>query len=296
MRGMDAFIVPAVLAVVALALVAKSVVVVPNGKAFVIGRLGRAERMLPPGLHLVVPFINTVIARLPAGVQELDVAPGAGELRDGTGVAVRGTIRYRVTNAVTAINDVADYRQALPQLARTHWLNALAQADLNTARDLLPAAVPHMQTAARTWGIEIDSATPLLDFSDDAVAALRVQAQEARHVRVREWLAARGEAPRPGGVPTAAQDAAYEAWATAPADSGVDPTPEMAPDSPRPASGPAGLRVAVARATLASGASGPVEIDGRERLARNTSSGVIQPGFRCVVEGEDGDALLVRPL
>ena len=292
---MDAWIVPAIVAMLALAIVAKSVLLVPTGTTVVVGRLGRAERTLGAGLHLVVPFVSSVMARLPAGTQELDVPPGVGRLRDGTGVSVRGSVRYRMTNAVAAINDVADYRHSVSQLARTHWLNALAQADLNSARDALPAAIPHMQSAARTWGIEIEGATPLLDFSDAAVAELREEALQARHGRVRDWLAERGQSPGPDGVPSADQDAAYEAWATAPADLGAALPAETRAAS-APASGPSGLRVAVARATLSPGSSGAVEIDGRERLARNMSSGLIQPGFRCLVEGEDGETLIVRPL
>ena len=74
----------------------------------------------------------------------------------------------------------------------------------------------------------------------------------------------------------------------APADVGTEPSP--------PAPGLSGLSVAVARVALAPGGTGTVEIDGRQRMARNGSSGVIQAGFRCVVEREDDDTLIVRPL
>ena len=119
---MDVLIVPAILAVIALALIAKSVLVVPKGTSVVFGKLGRADRTLGPGLHIVVPFITSVMARLPAGEQELDVPAAAGQLRDGTGASVRGTVRYRMADAAKAMNDVADYRKAVAQLASTHWL------------------------------------------------------------------------------------------------------------------------------------------------------------------------------
>ena len=293
---MEAAIVPAVLAVIALALIARSVLVVPKGRTFVLGKLGRAERTLESGLHIVVPFITTVMARLPAGDQELDVPPAAGQLRDGTGTSVRGTVRYRMPDPVKALNDVADYRQAMAQVASTYWLRALEGSDMAGCRDALPSAIPHMQIAARKWGIEIVGATPLLDFSSDAVASLRQEALLRRHERVREWLSERGESPGPDGVPTAAQDTAYEAWATAPADLGDSTPPETSADAAPPAPGLSGLSVAVARVSLAPGGTGTIDIDGRERVARNASSGVIQAGFRCVVEREDGDTLIVRPL
>jgi regulator of protease activity HflC (stomatin/prohibitin superfamily) len=56
--------------VIALALIAKSVLIVPKGMNVVVGKLGRAERTVGPGFHIVVPFISTVVARLPAGEQE----------------------------------------------------------------------------------------------------------------------------------------------------------------------------------------------------------------------------------
>ena len=293
---MDVAIVPAIFAVIALALIAKSVLIVPKGMNIVVGKLGRAERTLGPGFHIVVPFISTVMARLPAGEQELDVPAAAGQLRDGTGASVRGTVRYRMTDAAKAMNDVADHRKAVAQLASTHWLRAVEHADMAGARDALPSAIPHMQTAARNWGIEIVGATPLLDFSSDAVAALRAEALQSRHERIREWLSERGESPGPDGVPTAAQDAAYQAWATAPADLSDGTPADQRLDLSPAAPGLSGLSVAVARVSLAPGGTGAVEIDGRERLARNASSSVIQAGFRCVVEREDGDTLIVRPL
>ena len=52
-----------VLTVFAVAVFSKSVIVVPNGEAWVLERLGRYDRTLPPGLHVIFPFTDRVAFR-----------------------------------------------------------------------------------------------------------------------------------------------------------------------------------------------------------------------------------------
>ena len=55
---MVGLIVVAVLVVVALALAAKTIKVIPQARAAVLERLGRYHRTLEPGLNLITPFID----------------------------------------------------------------------------------------------------------------------------------------------------------------------------------------------------------------------------------------------
>jgi regulator of protease activity HflC (stomatin/prohibitin superfamily) len=203
----------AIVVIIVLAVLARSIVVVPRDRVFVISVLGRPTRGLSAGMHFVTPIVTTVAARVPVDEQTLEVPDTGGHLRDGTAMVVKGSIRYRVTNPLVAITDVADYRRALAEVAQTHWRRALeTTSDVVRVDAALRTALPAIQSAAASWGIEAIDATTMMTMSEDGVRQLQQRAALEREQRVLAWLGERSESPGPDGRPTAAQLAAYKAW------------------------------------------------------------------------------------
>ena len=200
------------LMIVVIIVLAKSVVVVPRGKVFVISLLGRPARVLNAGMNFVTPIVTSVAGKVSVDEQTLDVPETGAHLQDGTAVRVKGSIRYRVTNALVAIKDVDDYQRALSELAGTHWRRALESSDVVHVEEALRAALPAIRTSAATWGIEVIDATTLMTMSEDGMRELEQRAALERESRVLAWLGERGESPGPDGRPTTAQHAAYKAW------------------------------------------------------------------------------------
>jgi regulator of protease activity HflC (stomatin/prohibitin superfamily) len=198
--------------IVVIVILAKAIVYVPRGKVYVIAYLGRPVGALNSGWHLTPAFVARVIGKVPVDEQTLDVPETASHLRDGTAVAVRGSIRYRVTNALVAVTAVADYQRALAEVAQTHWRRALESTDVTGFEAALRIALPAIQSAAATWGIEAIDATTLMTMSDDGMRQLQQLAAAERDQRVLAWIRERGESPGPDGHPTAAQRTAYETW------------------------------------------------------------------------------------
>lgn len=296
--------------IVAIILVAKSVVVVPRGRVYVLSRLGRPTgQVLNAGLHVVPPFVTGVAGNLPVDEQTLEVPDAGGRLRDGTAVTVTGSIRYRVTNPLVAINDVADYQHALAEVARTHWRRALESSDTVRFNTALAEALPAIRAAAATWGLEVIDATTRATMSEDGVRQLEQQASLERDARVLDWLEEREESPGPDGRPTAAQHAAYRTWmdqAVAAHRTEVDAAARAAGQpvassadaaaSPFQGAAPTALTFAVAQTAIPARGTGRVEANGRDWPAQNHSTVAILAGFRCIVERQDGDTLIVRPM
>jgi regulator of protease activity HflC (stomatin/prohibitin superfamily) len=301
------------LMIVAIVLVAKSVVVVPRGQVYVVATLGRATRVLNAGLHVVVPFLNMIVGKVPVDERTLDVPDTGGRLQDGTAVTVKGSVRYRVTQPLVAINDVDDYEHALAELTQTHWRRALETSDVVGFKAALDAALPAVRTAALSWGVETIDATPVAAVSEEGVRQLEARAARERDARVLEWLEERDESPGPDGRPTAAQHAAFKAWMEqavaqhreeieaarraeqAASQRGPAIEAAAAPSTFQRAT-PSAISFAVARSAIPAGGTGRVEANGREWTAENSSSVAILAGFRCVVERQDGDTLIVRPM
>ena len=262
------------MAIVAMILVAKSVVVVPPGQVYVVGTLGKANRVLQAGLHILPPFVTAIVGRVPVSEQTLDVAETGGRMKDGQTAAVSGTVRYTVTEPLLAINDVDDYQRATAQLTATHWRAAIEASD-----------GAHLRAALE------------------------------RQARVLAWLAEREEEPADSGHPSAEQERAFTRWMQeaveehreeieaalrdrhAPA---VTNDPFVPPGADADAAfrgaAPGAIAFAVARSPIPPVGTGRVEAGGREWAARNESTVAIVAGFRCVVERQDGDSLIVRPL
>ena len=301
------------LAIVAILAVAKSVVLVPAGQMYVVATLGKANRVLRPGLHIVPPFVTTIAGKVPVTVQTIDIPETGARLTDGTGAAVKGTVRYRVTEPLIAINDVEDYTQAIAQVTATHWRAAIEASDASTLRTALDGAIDPIGKAAASWGITVEDVAPQMNLSDASVREIEQRAARERQQRVLEWLAGREEEPAAPGRPSPDQERAFERWMqegveehrdeieaarrAEPASAALDPFSRPAVEAGAfGGAAPTAIAFAVARTAIPPDGNGRVEASGREWAARNESTVAIVAGFRCVVERQDGDTLVVRPM
>lgn len=200
-----------VMMVVLIVILANGIVFVPRKKTYVVAYLGRVARALPPGMHVVPAFITRVVARVPMDEQTIDVPETSGHLGDGTPVSVKGSLRYRVVDPLVAVKDVADYRQALVEVTRTHWTREIEGHDDVVAFDpTLKEALPAIRSAAATWGVEAIEAVGLTTISEDGMRELRMRAALEREQRVLEWLEQHNVSPGHDGRPTPEQAAAYD--------------------------------------------------------------------------------------
>lgn len=136
-----------------------ALITVPAGAAAVVTRLGRYRCTLPPGRHLLAPGLDRVQALVPTEPQELP-ARFVVATRDDRSVAVECTLRVTVTDARAAVFEVADYRQALNQLASTVARTIVAELDfvdaLTACGELGSAIDATLNEVAPRWGLRIE--------------------------------------------------------------------------------------------------------------------------------------------
>ena len=145
---------------------------------------------------------------------------------------------------------------------------------------------------------------------------LEQRAALERQARVLAWLAEREEEPADQARPSAEQERAFARWMQEAVEEHREeieaalraerhaPTmttnpfarPGAEADAAFRGAAPSAIAFAVARSPIPPDGIGRVEADGREWAARNESTAAIVAGFRCVVERQDGDTLIVRPL
>lgn len=133
-------------------------VIVPEGRAAVIERGGRFRAVLGPGRHFVLPFADTVRARVDLGDQVLSAPPRVIEAGDGREVLIGFEVVFAVTDPRLATYGISNPAIAIEQLTTT----ALRQeASLTTAERAVTAPAELHRTVwtvlhdtTGRWGIE----------------------------------------------------------------------------------------------------------------------------------------------
>ena len=107
------------LALLAVIVVAKAATIVPQQAAFVVERLGKYNKTLQAGFHILVPFVDRVAYRHTLKEQPIDVAEQVCITKDNVQVTVDGILYLKVLDPERGSYGVANYEFAIQQLAQT---------------------------------------------------------------------------------------------------------------------------------------------------------------------------------
>ena len=111
------FIVIILLAIMALIVIAKTAIVVPQQSAFVVERLGRYSGTLDAGFHILLPFVDVIRYKHSLKEQARDIPEQVCITRDNVQVGVDGVLYLKVLNPERASYGITDYMFAISQLA-----------------------------------------------------------------------------------------------------------------------------------------------------------------------------------
>jgi regulator of protease activity HflC (stomatin/prohibitin superfamily) len=157
---MEVLIILAVVAVVVLITLAKTIRIVPQAQSAVVERLGRYSRTLTPGLTLVVPFIDRIRALIDLREQVVSFPPQPVITEDNLVVNIDSVIYFQVTDAKSATYEIANYIQAIEQLTVTTLRNVIGGMALEktlTSRDEINGQLRGvLDEATGKWGIRVN--------------------------------------------------------------------------------------------------------------------------------------------
>src|SRR5438876_5044148 len=157
---MVAWIVIAIVAVIVLVTLARTVRIVPQARAGVVERLGRYSRTLTPELAMVVPFIDRVRPLLDLREQVVSFPPQPVITEDNLVVNIDSVIYFQVTDAKSATYEIANYIQAIEQLTVTTLRNVVGGMDLEqtlTSReDINQQLRGVLDEATGKWGVRVN--------------------------------------------------------------------------------------------------------------------------------------------
>jgi regulator of protease activity HflC (stomatin/prohibitin superfamily) len=181
-------VVALILAVLAIVVVAKTAVVVPQQNAFVVERLGKYHTTLRAGFHVLVPFVDNIRYRHDLRELAVDIPEQICITRDNVQVGVDGVLYMQVLDAERASYGAANYEFAISQLAQTTLRSEVGKIELDRTFEERTSiniqVVNELDKASDPWGIkvlryEIKNINP----PTDVVAAMEKQMRAEREKR-----------------------------------------------------------------------------------------------------------------
>ncbi len=184
---MDNFVQIAVIAVAGIfviSTIARAIKIVPQASAFIVERLGRYDRTMRAGLHLVVPFIDKVRAGVDLREQVVSFPPQSVITSDNLVVEIDTVIYFQVTEPKSAVYEIANYINGVEQLTVTTLRNVVGTMDLEqtlTSRDQINGQLRGvLDEATGKWGlrvnrVELKTIEPPVSIKDSMEKQMRAE-------------------------------------------------------------------------------------------------------------------------
>lgn len=131
---------------------------VPQQQAWVLERLGKFDRVLQPGLNILIPIIERVAYKHTLKEQAMDVHAQTAISKDNVTLQIDGVLYVKIVDATAASYGVDNPYYAITQLAQTTMRSEIGKLKLDKTfeeREALNIAiVTSINEAAVNWGIQ----------------------------------------------------------------------------------------------------------------------------------------------
>jgi regulator of protease activity HflC (stomatin/prohibitin superfamily) len=157
---MVALIVVVILAIAVVYILSRTAVVVPQQQAYVVERLGRYDRTLLGGLHILMPFIDVVrkpyhdLRETARTIVEQDCIT-----KDNVRIAINAIIYYKIVDPERASYGSSNFVFAIEQLAQTNLRSEIGKIELDHTFEERPVinsnVVQELDKASEAWGVKV---------------------------------------------------------------------------------------------------------------------------------------------
>lgn len=171
--------------------------VVPQADKWVIERFGKFQRVLGPGINLIVPFIDKVAHRVTILERQLPNAKQDAITSDNVLVDLETSVFYRILSPERTVYRIRDVDSAIATTVAGIVRSEVGRIELDAVQSNRSALIARIKSeiaeAVEQWGIEVTRAEILDVNLDEATREAMLQQLNAERARRAEVTRAEGE-------------------------------------------------------------------------------------------------------
>jgi len=146
--------------IVLLIIIVRNIRIVPQASAFVIERLGAYSKTWNVGLHIKMPLIDKVAAKVSIKENVIDFEPQGVITRDNVTMMIDTVVFYQITDPKLYCYGVTNPMSAIENLTATTLRNIIGELELDetlTSRDIINTRMRTiLDEATDPWGIKVN--------------------------------------------------------------------------------------------------------------------------------------------
>jgi regulator of protease activity HflC (stomatin/prohibitin superfamily) len=151
---------PIIIVVLVVIFAALTIKVVPQQRVGVLERLGKFNRLLTPGLNIVIPVIDTVRVYHDLRIQQANVPPQTVITKDNVQVQIDTIIFYQVVGPEQATYGISDYVYGVRNISTATMRQIIGKLELDetlSGREKISIEIRvALDEATEKWGVRIE--------------------------------------------------------------------------------------------------------------------------------------------
>ncbi len=192
---------------IALIILVRNIRIVPQAQAYVITRLGAYKTTWGVGLHLKIPFIESVAKRLSLKEQVADFPPQPVITKDNVTMQIDTVVYYQITDPKLYTYGIERPIVAIENLSATTLRNIIGDLELDqclTSRDIVNTKMRQiLDEATDPWGIKVNRVELKNILPPKEIQSAMEKQMKAERERREAILRAEGEKRPPSSRPRA---------------------------------------------------------------------------------------------
>ena len=190
-------IVISVLVILLLIILASSIKIVNTGHVYILERFGQFNKILEPGWHMVIPFVDFVRKKISTKQQILDIQPQTVITKDNVNIQIDNVIFYKVLNAKDAVYNIEDYKSGIVYSTITNMRNIVGNMSLDevlSGRDIinleLLKIIDEITDAygIKILSVEIKNIMPPREIQDAMEKQMKAERDKRAHILQAEGM------------------------------------------------------------------------------------------------------------
>ena len=149
-----------IIAALAVIILIANIRIVPQAHAYIIERFGSYDRTWNTGIHIKIPFIETIGKKVTLMEQVVDFPPQAVITKDNVRMQIDTVVFYQITDCKLYAYGVTNPLFAIENLTATTLRNIIGELDLDgtlTSRDVIKTRMRSiLDEATDAWGIKVN--------------------------------------------------------------------------------------------------------------------------------------------